>query len=66
MSQEQPDDDVVIFESGLTLHQLRAMWNYMNEENFVDFTPAELDQLADDVNDAISNTIEDFLNSRGN
>jgi hypothetical protein len=65
MSQEQPDDDVVIFDSSLTLHQLRAMWNYMDEENFVDFTPAELDQLAEDVNDAIHNTIEDFLNHRG-
>jgi len=62
---EQPDDDVVIFDSSLTLHQLRAMWNYMDEENFVDFTPAELDQLAEDVNDAIHNTIEDFLNHRG-
>jgi len=63
---EQPDDDVVIFDSSLTLHQLRAMWNYMDEEDFVDFTPAELDQLAEDVNDAISNTIEDFLNHRNN
>ena len=62
---EQPDDDVVIFDSSLTLHQLRAMWNYMDEEDFVDFTPAELDQLAEDVNDAIHNTIEDFLNHRG-
>jgi glutathionyl-hydroquinone reductase len=62
---EQPDDDVVIFDSSLTLHQLRAMWNYMDEEDFVDFTPAELDQLAEDVNDAIHNAIEDFLNHRG-
>jgi hypothetical protein len=63
---EQPDDDVVIFDSSLTLHQLRLMWNYIEDENFVDFTPAELDQLAEDVNDAISNAIEDFLNHRGN
>jgi hypothetical protein len=63
---EQPDDDVVIFDSSLTLHQLRAMWNYMEEEDFIDFTPAELDQLAKDINDAISGTIEDFLNHRGN
>lgn len=61
---EQPDDDVVIFDSSLTLHQLRLMWNYIEDENFVDFTPAELDQLAEDVNDAISNAIEDFLNHR--
>jgi hypothetical protein len=61
---EQPDDDVVIFDSSLTLHQLRLMWNYIEDEDFVDFTPAELDQLAEDVNDAISNTIEDFLNHR--
>jgi hypothetical protein len=63
---EQPDDDVVIYDSSLTLHQLRAMWNYMEEEDFVDFTPAELDQLAEDINDAIHNTIEDFLNHRRN
>ena len=63
---EQPDDDVVIFDSSLTLHQLRLMWNYIEDEDFVDFTPAELDQLAEDVNDAISNAIEDFLNHRGN
>jgi hypothetical protein len=63
---EQPDDDVVIFDSSLTLHQLRAMWNYMDEDGFVDFTPEELDQLAEDVNDAISNAIEDFLNHRNN
>ena len=61
---EQPDDDVVIFDSSLTLHQLRLMWNYIEDEDFVDFTPAELDQLAEDVNDAISNAIEDFLNHR--
>ena len=61
---EQPDDDVVIFDSSLTLHQLRLMWNYIEDENFVDFTPAELDQLAEDVNDAISSAIEDFLNHR--
>jgi len=63
---EQPDDDVVIYDSSLTLHQLRAMWNYMEEEDFVDFSPAELDKLAEDINDAIHNVIEDFLNHRSN
>jgi glutathionyl-hydroquinone reductase len=63
---EQPNDDVVIFDSSLTLHQLRAMWNYMDEEDFVDFTPDELHKLAEDINDAIHNVIEDFLNHRSN
>ena len=63
---EQPNDDVVIFDSSLTLHQLRAMWNYMDEEDFVDFTTDELHKLAEDINDAIHNVIEDFLNHRSN
>jgi hypothetical protein len=61
---EQPDDDVVIYDSSLTLHQLRIMWNYMEEEDFVDFTPAELDQLGEDINDAINNVIDTFLSHR--
>jgi len=62
MAEEQ--EDVVIYDSSLTLDQLKHMWCYMDEEGAVEFTGAELDQLADDINDAIHNTIENFLNHR--
>lgn len=61
MKEEQ---DQVIYDSSLTLDQLKAMWNYMNEESKVEFTQEEIDKLADNINDAIQNTIEDFLNHR--
>ena len=64
MSQEQ---DVVIYDSSLTLEQLKGLWNYMKDEDeVVTFTKEEIDQLANDVNDAIQSVIEDFLNHRGN
>lgn len=53
------DGDIVIFDSSLTLSQLKAMW-----DNNGDFSDEELEQLAEDVNDAIHNVIEDFLNHR--
>ena len=57
--------DVVIYDSSLTLDQLKDMWGYMQEEDAVEFTQEELDKLGADINDAIHSTIEDFLNSRG-
>jgi len=65
MSQEQ---DVVIYDSSLTLEQLKGFWNYMRDEEVdeeITFTQEEIDQLANNVNDAIQAVIEDFLNHRG-
>jgi hypothetical protein len=60
MDLEKNDEgDVVIFDSSLTLSQLKGYWN-----NDGDFSDEELEQLATDVNDAIHNVIEDFLNHR--
>ena len=60
MDLEKNDEgDVVIFDSSLTLSQLKMML-----DNNGDFSDEELDQLATDVNDAIHNVIEDFLNHR--
>mgnify|MGYP000067415034 CR=1 FL=1 len=65
MSNEE--QDVVIYDSSLTLEQLKGLWNYMKDEDeTVTFTKEEIDQLANDVNDAIQSAIEDFLNHRGN
>jgi hypothetical protein len=66
MSQEQ---DVVIYDSSLTLEQLKGFWNYMRDEEVDEettFTQEEIDKLANDVNDAIQAVIEDFLNHRDN
>ena len=64
MSNEE--QDVVIYDSSLTLEQLKGLWNYMKDEDeTVTFTKEEIDQLANDVNDAIQSAIEDFLNHRG-
>ena len=61
------EQDVVIYDSSLTLEQLKGLWNYMKDEDeTVTFTKEEIDQLANDVNDAIQSAIEDFLNHRGN
>lgn len=57
--EKNEEGDIVIFDSSLTLSQLKAMW-----DNNGDFSDEELDQLAEDVNDAIHNVIEDFLNHR--
>jgi hypothetical protein len=60
MELEKNDDgDVVIFDSSLTLSQLKGYW-----DNDGDFSDEELEQLATDVNEAIHNVIEDFLNHR--
>lgn len=63
---EEEKEDQVIYDSSLTLDQLKHMWCYMDEEGSVEFTQEEIDQLADNINDAIHNTIEDFLNHRNN
>jgi hypothetical protein len=66
-NEQQEEQDVVIFDSSLTLEQLKGYWNYGDDENKeVKFSKEEIDKLADDINDAISNTIEDFLNHRSN
>ncbi len=57
--EKNEEGDIVIFDSSLTLSQLKAMW-----DNNGDFSDEELEQLAEDVNDAIHNVIEDFLNHR--
>jgi hypothetical protein len=62
----EEEQDQVIYDSSLTLDQLKAMWNYGDEDSKPKFTQEEIDQLADDINDAIHNTIEDFLNHRNN
>jgi hypothetical protein len=63
------EQDVVIYDSSLTLEQLKGFWNYMRDEEVDEettFTQEEIDTLANDVNDAIQAVIEDFLNHRGN
>ena len=65
MSNEE-EQDVVIFDSSLTLEQLKGYWNYGDDEKDVKFSKEEIDKLAEDVNNAIQNTIEDFLNHRSN
>jgi hypothetical protein len=63
------EEDVVIYDSSLTLEQLKGFWNYMRDEEVdeeITFTQEEIDQLANDVNDAIQAVIEDFLNHRDN
>jgi len=63
------EEDVVIYDSSLTLEQLKGYWNYMRDEEVdeeITFTQEEIDQLANDVNDAIQAVIEDFLNHRDN
>jgi len=63
------EEDVVIYDSSLTIEQLKGFWSYMRDEEVdeeITFTKEEIDQLANDVNDAIQAVIEDFLNHRGN
>lgn len=58
-------EDIVIYDSSLTTDQLRLMWGNGDEAGFVEYTKEEIDQLAEDINDAIHQVIEDFLNHRG-
>lgn len=57
--EQDSDGDIVIYDSSLTLSQLKAMW-----DNNGDFSDEELEKLAEDINDAIHGVIEDFLNHR--
>jgi maltodextrin utilization protein YvdJ len=66
MSDEE--QDVVIYDSSLTLDQLKGLWSYMEDDDekpAVKFTKEEIEKLGNDIDDAIHNTIEDFLNHRG-
>lgn len=58
--EKDSEGDVVIFDSSLTLSQLKGYWDNQGE-----FSDEELEKLSNDVNDAIHNVIEDFLNHRG-
>jgi len=49
-------EDVVIFDSSLTLEQLKGMWS-----NNYNYTEEDIDELADAIETAISNIIEDFI-----
>jgi hypothetical protein len=63
------EQDVVIYDSSLTLEQLKGYWNYMEDDDnkpVVKFTKEEIKKLGDDIVDAIHGVIEDFLNHRGN
>ena len=67
MSNEE--QDVVIYDSSLTLEQLKGYWNYMEADDnkpVVKFTKEEIEKLGNDIDDAIHGVIEDFLNHRGN
>lgn len=61
---DQEKDDIVIYDSSLTTDQLRLMWGNGEKDGFVEYTKEEIDQLAEDINDAIHQVIEDFLNHR--
>ena len=50
------EEDVVIFDSSLTLDQLKAMWN-----NNYNYTDEDIEELGDAIENAISNIIEDFI-----
>lgn len=67
MSNEE--QDVVIYDSSLTLEQLKGYWNYMEDDDdkpAVKFTKEEIEKLGNDIDDAIHGVIEDFLNHRSN
>jgi hypothetical protein len=61
---DEEREDIVIYDSSLTTDQLRLMWGNGDKEGFVEYTEEELDKLAQDINDAIHNVIEDFLDNR--
>lgn len=68
MSNEE-EQDVVIYDSSLTLEQLKGYWNYMEDDDdkpAVKFTKEEIEKLGNDIDDAIHGVIEDFLNHRSN
>jgi hypothetical protein len=54
------EEDVVIFDSSLTLEQLKAMWN-----NNYNYTEQDIEELEKAVNTAIANAIESFIDQKG-
>jgi hypothetical protein len=50
------EEDTVIFDSSLTLDQLKGMWN-----NNYNYTEEDIEELGDAIENAISNIIEDFI-----
>ena len=50
------EEDTVIFDSSLTLDQLKGMWN-----NNYNYTDEDIEELGDAIENAISNIIEDFI-----
>lgn len=56
-------ENKVIFEYSLDLNKLVEMVQYMNDDApEPDFEDDELDELAQDLKDAVDKVIEDFLN----
>ena len=58
------EKDHVVYETKFTLESLIEIVDYLNDEENATFTKAEVDQLTDELNDAVQQTIEDFLNHR--
>jgi hypothetical protein len=58
------EKDHVVYETKFTLESLIEIADYLNDEENATFTDAEINQLTDDLNDAVQQTIEDFLNHR--
>lgn len=58
------EKDHVVYETKFTLESLIEIADYLNDEENATFTKVEVDQLTDELNDAVQQTIEDFLNHR--
>jgi hypothetical protein len=58
------EKDHVVYETKFTLESLIEIADYLNDEENATFTKAEVDRLNDELNDAVQQTIEDFLNHR--
>jgi hypothetical protein len=54
------EEDVVIFDSSLTLEQLKGYWN-----NNYNYTERDIEKLEKAVNTAITNAIESFIDEKG-
>lgn len=54
----------VIYETRLTVDSLVEIADYLNDEENSTFTDEEITRLNDELNDAVQQTIEDFLNHR--
>jgi|688.fasta_scaffold07295_9 hypothetical protein len=58
------EKDHVVYETKFTLESLIEIADYLNDEENATFTKEEVDRLNDELNDAVQQTIEDFLNHR--